>query len=69
MARTLRNCGVQADTLVAILADRSLEMIVSIIAIWKAGALMCPWTLNIQKSGFNICFMMRIQMFSLFSVI
>ncbi|MCQ8156317.1 AMP-binding protein, partial [Vibrio parahaemolyticus] len=29
LARTLRNCGVQPDTLVAILADRSLEMIVS----------------------------------------
>ncbi|MCY7909667.1 amino acid adenylation domain-containing protein [Bacillus inaquosorum] len=42
LARTLRNCGVQADTLVAILADRSLEMIVSIIAIWKAGGAYVP---------------------------
>ncbi|MDQ8091444.1 non-ribosomal peptide synthase/polyketide synthase [Bacillus amyloliquefaciens] len=42
LARTLRNCGVQADTLVAILADRSLEMIVSIIAVWKAGGAYVP---------------------------
>ncbi|USP97309.1 non-ribosomal peptide synthase/polyketide synthase [Bacillus vallismortis] len=42
LARTLRNCGVQADTLVAILADRSLEMIVSILAIWKAGGAYVP---------------------------
>ncbi|MBT2572354.1 amino acid adenylation domain-containing protein, partial [Bacillus sp. ISL-51] len=42
LARTLRNCGVQADTLVAIMADRSLEMIVSIIAIWKAGGAYVP---------------------------
>ncbi|MCO4850630.1 non-ribosomal peptide synthase/polyketide synthase [Bacillus vallismortis] len=42
LARTLRKCGVQADTLVAILADRSLEMIVSIIAIWKAGGAYVP---------------------------
>ncbi|QOQ56761.1 non-ribosomal peptide synthase/polyketide synthase [Bacillus amyloliquefaciens] len=42
LARTLRNCGVQADSLVAILADRSLEMIVSIIAVWKAGGAYVP---------------------------
>ncbi|MEC2277858.1 non-ribosomal peptide synthase/polyketide synthase [Bacillus velezensis] len=42
LARTLRNCGVQPDTLVAILADRSLEMIVSIIAVWKAGGAYVP---------------------------
>ncbi|MEC2307910.1 non-ribosomal peptide synthase/polyketide synthase [Bacillus atrophaeus] len=42
LARTLRNRGVQADTLVAIMAERSLEMIVSIIAIWKAGGAYVP---------------------------
>ncbi|MGF7533043.1 amino acid adenylation domain-containing protein [Bacillus mexicanus] len=42
LARTLRNGGVQADSLVAILADRSLEMIVSILAIWKAGGAYVP---------------------------
>ncbi|EIM11781.1 non-ribosomal peptide synthetase, partial [Bacillus atrophaeus] len=42
LARTLRNCGVQADTLVAIMAERSLEMIVSMIAIWKAGGAYVP---------------------------
>ena len=31
-----------SDTLVAILADRSLEMIVSIIAVWKAGGAYVP---------------------------
>ncbi|MCY8701099.1 non-ribosomal peptide synthase/polyketide synthase [Bacillus spizizenii] len=42
LARTLRNYGVQADTLVAIMAERSLEMIVSIMAIWKAGGAYVP---------------------------
>ncbi|MGN9865284.1 non-ribosomal peptide synthase/polyketide synthase [Bacillus swezeyi] len=42
LARTLRNRGVQADTVVAIMAERSLEMIVSIIAIWKAGGAYVP---------------------------
>ncbi|MGW8460335.1 non-ribosomal peptide synthase/polyketide synthase [Bacillus atrophaeus] len=42
LARTLRNCGVQADTLVAIMAERSLEMIVSMIAIWKSGGAYVP---------------------------
>ncbi|WP_176560096.1 non-ribosomal peptide synthase/polyketide synthase [Brevibacillus dissolubilis] len=37
LARHLREKGVQADQLVAIMADRSVEMIVSIFAILKAG--------------------------------
>lgn len=41
LARTLRNYGVQADTLVAIMAERSLEMIVSIMAIWKSRGRLC----------------------------
>ncbi|WP_036723851.1 AMP-binding protein, partial [Paenibacillus forsythiae] len=42
LARTLRGKGVQADERVAILADRSLEMIVGILGILKAGGAYVP---------------------------
>nr|WP_145406705.1 amino acid adenylation domain-containing protein [Paenibacillus xylanexedens] len=42
LARKLRETGVQADQLVAILAERSLDMIVGILAILKAGGAYVP---------------------------
>ncbi|WP_255288952.1 non-ribosomal peptide synthetase, partial [Bacillus cereus] len=42
LARTLREKGVQANQLVGIMADRSLEMIVGILGILKAGAAYVP---------------------------
>ncbi|NEN81312.1 non-ribosomal peptide synthase/polyketide synthase [Paenibacillus elgii] len=42
LARTLRAEGVQADTLVGIMTDRSLEMVVGILAILKAGGAYVP---------------------------
>ncbi|MCZ8521357.1 non-ribosomal peptide synthetase [Paenibacillus caseinilyticus] len=42
LARVLRERGVEADTLVGILAERSLEMIVGILAILKAGGAYVP---------------------------
>ncbi|WP_211234359.1 non-ribosomal peptide synthase/polyketide synthase, partial [Paenibacillus taiwanensis] len=42
LARTLRGNGVEPEQLVGILADRSLEMIVGIIAILKAGGAYVP---------------------------
>ncbi|EHS59970.1 non-ribosomal peptide synthase/polyketide synthase [Paenibacillus sp. Aloe-11] len=42
LARYLRSEGVGADTLVGIMADRSLEMIVGIMAILKAGGAYVP---------------------------
>lgn len=42
LAITLREYGIQANSIVAILADRSIEMIVSIIATLKVGATYVP---------------------------
>jgi fengycin family lipopeptide synthetase D len=42
LARVLRNYGVQSETLVAIMVDRSLEMMIGILAILKAGAAYVP---------------------------
>ncbi|MBD8499273.1 non-ribosomal peptide synthetase [Paenibacillus arenosi] len=42
LARTLRERGVEADQLVAILAERSLDMVVGILAILKAGGAFVP---------------------------
>ncbi|WP_430058812.1 amino acid adenylation domain-containing protein [Paenibacillus alvei] len=42
LARTLRAAGVQADQLVGILADRSVEMIVGILGVLKAGGAYVP---------------------------
>ncbi|AZK46072.1 non-ribosomal peptide synthetase [Paenibacillus lentus] len=42
LARKLREAGVEADQLVAILAERSLDMVVGILAILKAGGAYVP---------------------------
>uniref|UniRef100_UPI000A80F609 AMP-binding protein n=1 Tax=Paenibacillus kribbensis TaxID=172713 RepID=UPI000A80F609 len=42
LARRLRETGVEADQLVAILAERSLDMVVGILAILKAGGAYVP---------------------------
>ena len=42
LARTLRENGVRADEPVGIMADRSLEMAVAMIAVWKAGGAYVP---------------------------
>ncbi|PNQ83109.1 non-ribosomal peptide synthetase, partial [Paenibacillus sp. F4] len=42
LARKLRETGVEADQLVAILAERSLDMVVGILAILKAGGAYVP---------------------------
>ncbi|NEW06407.1 amino acid adenylation domain-containing protein [Paenibacillus sp. SYP-B3998] len=42
LARTLRTVGVQADNLVGLMADRSLDMIVGILAILKSGGAYVP---------------------------
>lgn len=42
LARTLRNKGVQADSIVGIMVERSLEMIIGIMGILKAGGAYLP---------------------------
>ncbi|WP_188892371.1 non-ribosomal peptide synthetase, partial [Paenibacillus radicis (ex Gao et al. 2016)] len=43
LARTLRDTGVGADSLVGLMADRSLNMIVAVMAILKAGGAYVPF--------------------------
>ncbi|WCM63688.1 amino acid adenylation domain-containing protein [Paenibacillus polymyxa] len=42
LARTLIAAGIGRESLVGILADRSVEMIIAIFAVWKAGAAYVP---------------------------
>jgi amino acid adenylation domain-containing protein len=42
LARTLRGCGVRLDQPVAVLAERSVEMVVAILAVLKAGGAYLP---------------------------
>ncbi|MCS4479887.1 amino acid adenylation domain-containing protein, partial [Clostridium botulinum] len=42
LARVLRDKGVKADTIVAIMLDRSIEMVISIMGILKAGGAYLP---------------------------
>jgi len=42
LARTLREHGVKADSVVPLLLERSPEMLVAILAIWKAGGAYLP---------------------------
>lgn len=47
LARTLRQHGVGADTIVGICTERSVEMIVGLLGIWKAGGAYLPIDPNI----------------------
>ncbi len=42
VGRTLRACGVEPDTVVGLIADRSFEMVIGILAILKAGGAYMP---------------------------
>ena len=42
LGRYLKTRGVGPDTLVAICAERSLEMVISVLAVWKAGGAYLP---------------------------
>lgn len=61
LARTLRDLGVAPNDLVALVTERSMEMIVGILAIIKAGELMYPSILNIQIIEFTICWRTVVQ--------
>ncbi len=54
LAHHLRKKGVKADQIVAIMADRSINMLVGILGILKAGEL-CPLIQIILPNGSTIC--------------
>ncbi|QBD77236.1 amino acid adenylation domain-containing protein [Ktedonosporobacter rubrisoli] len=53
LAHYLQDQGVGPDVLVGLCLERSVEMIVAVLAILKAGGLMCPLTLNIRQSDYS----------------
>lgn len=53
LARTLRKEGVKANSIVGIMVDRSVEMIIGIIAILKAGGAYIPIDPNYPKDRIN----------------
>ena len=50
LAHYLRSRGVGPEVAVGIMLDRSLELIVGLIAILKAGGAYVRWTLNTRSS-------------------
>ena len=44
LAARLRTCGVGSETIVGLMAGRSLEMVVGVLGILKAGGRTCRWT-------------------------
>lgn len=55
LARVLRNKGVNKGDPVGIMAECSLEMIVGIFGILKAGEPMCRLTRNTPRNVYAIC--------------
>lgn len=53
LARRLRKCGIQTDQPVGILLDRSVGMVVSILAVWKAGGAYIPIDLDYPVRRIN----------------
>ena len=55
LAHHLRELGVGPDDRVAICVERSIEMVVGLLAMLKAAAPMCRWTRPIRASGWPTC--------------
>ncbi|PNQ87653.1 non-ribosomal peptide synthetase, partial [Paenibacillus polymyxa] len=57
LARMLRESGVKTESIVGLLLDRSIEMVISIFAIHKAGGAYLP--LDVNHSSERIAFMLK----------
>jgi amino acid adenylation domain-containing protein len=42
LAARLRSCGIEPESIVALVFDRSIEMVVSVLAVWEAGGAYLP---------------------------
>ena len=59
LAHYLRTLGVGPEVLVGLRPERSLDTVVGLLGILKAGGLMCHWTRRIHRSGWPLCWRMR----------
>ncbi|PON14888.1 hypothetical protein C2W62_26710 [Candidatus Entotheonella serta] len=58
LAHHLIGLGVGPETLVGVCQERSLELVVSLLGILKAGGRMCPWTRRIPRRVWFTCLRM-----------
>ena len=59
LACHLQRLGVGPDTLVGVCVDRSLEMMVGLLGILKAGGPTCRWIRSIRRRGWRSCWRTR----------
>jgi non-ribosomal peptide synthetase component F len=55
LAHYLRILGVRPEMPIGICIERSLDMLVGVIAICKAGGPMFPWSRPTQKTALHLC--------------
>ena len=55
LAHYLRERGAGPGTLVGLCMERSIDMVVALLGILKAGARMCPWTRRTPRSAWHSC--------------
>ena len=55
LARHLRGLGVGPEVLVGICVERSLEMVIGLLGILKAGGAICRWTRRRRRNAWRSC--------------
>ncbi len=55
LARLLVARGVVAERFVAVALPRSVDLVVALLAVWKAGVRICRWTRSIRPTGWRTC--------------
>ena len=61
VAHHLQSLGVGPEVVVGLCVERSLELLVGLLGILKAGARICRWMRIIPRSGYPSCFRMRVR--------
>ena len=61
LAHYLQDCGVKPDVRVALCLERSVEMVVAMLAVSKAGGHMCRWIQRGRWRGCGTCCTTTVQ--------